>query len=101
MTVTIVHDTTIVTGDHAGAIHYGAAVVVDGGRITAIGPTAELLARHPAAERVDGRGRAVLPGLANTHTHLSRVLARGIYRTSPPPTRRRSPAASPRCPRRR
>jgi len=76
---TIVHDTTIVTGDDAGAIHYGAAVVVDGGRITAIGPTAETLGRHPAAERVDGRGRAVLPGLANTHTHLSRVLARGIY----------------------
>ena len=79
MAVTIVHDTTIVTADDAGAIHYDAALVVDGGRIAAIGPTAEVLARHPAAERVDGRGRAVLPGLANTHTHLSRVLARGIY----------------------
>ncbi len=79
MAATIVHDTTIVTGDDAGAIHHGAALVVDGGRITAIGPTAALLARHPEAERVDGRGRAVLPGLANTHTHLSRVLARGIY----------------------
>jgi 5-methylthioadenosine/S-adenosylhomocysteine deaminase len=77
--VTIVHDTTIVTADDAGAIHYDAALVVDDGRIAAIGPTAEVLARHPAAERVDGRGRAVLPGLANTHTHLSRVLARGIY----------------------
>jgi 5-methylthioadenosine/S-adenosylhomocysteine deaminase len=77
--VTIVHDTTIVTSDDAGAIHYDAALVVDGGRIAALGPSAELLARHPSAERVDGRGRAVLPGLANTHTHLSRVLARGIY----------------------
>jgi 5-methylthioadenosine/S-adenosylhomocysteine deaminase len=77
--VTVIHDATIVTADDAGAIHYGAALVVDGGRITAIGPTAETLAHHPTAERVDGRGRAVLPGLANTHTHLSRVLARGIY----------------------
>jgi 5-methylthioadenosine/S-adenosylhomocysteine deaminase len=77
--VTVVHDTTIVTADDAGTIHYGAALVVDGGRIAAIGPTVETLAAHPAAERVDGRGRAVLPGLANTHTHLSRVLARGIY----------------------
>jgi 5-methylthioadenosine/S-adenosylhomocysteine deaminase len=76
---TVLHDTTIVTGDAAGAIHYGAALVVDGDRITAIGQTSDVLARHPAAERVDGRGRAVLPGLANTHTHLSRVLARGIY----------------------
>jgi 5-methylthioadenosine/S-adenosylhomocysteine deaminase len=77
--VTVVHDATIVTADDAGTIHYGAALVVDGGRIAAIGPTAETLAAYPAAERVDGRGRAVLPGLANTHTHLSRVLARGIY----------------------
>ena len=63
MAVTIVHDTTIVTADDAGAIHYDAALVVDDGRIAAIGPTAEVLARHPAAERVDGRGRAVLPGV--------------------------------------
>jgi 5-methylthioadenosine/S-adenosylhomocysteine deaminase len=77
--VRIVHDTTIVTADDAGRILYDAALVVDGGRVVALGPTAELLARHPGAERVDGRGQAVLPGLANTHTHLSRVLARGIY----------------------
>jgi 5-methylthioadenosine/S-adenosylhomocysteine deaminase len=85
--VTIVHDTTIVTADDAGTIHYDAALAVDGGRVAAIGPTPELHARYPAAERVDGRGRAVLPGLASTHTRLSRVLARGIYEDlSPPPT---------------
>jgi 5-methylthioadenosine/S-adenosylhomocysteine deaminase len=85
--VTVIHDATIVTADDAGAIHYGAALVVDGGRIAAIGPTAQTLAHHPAAERVDGRGRAVLPGLANTHTHLSRVLARG---TTPRPATSRA-----------
>lgn len=85
MAVTVVHDATIVTADDAGAIHYGAALAIDGGRIAAIGPTPELLARYPGAERVDGRGRAVLPGLANTHTHLSRVLARGIYEDLSPP----------------
>jgi 5-methylthioadenosine/S-adenosylhomocysteine deaminase len=79
MAVSVIHDATIVTGDDAGAIHYAAALAVEGPRIVAIGPTPELLARYPTAERVDGRGRAVLPGLANTHTHLSRVLARGIY----------------------
>lgn len=76
MVGTVIHDTTVVTADDAGAIHYGAALVVDNGRIAAIGPTPETLTAHPAAERVDGRGRAVFPGLANTHTHLSRVLAR-------------------------
>jgi 5-methylthioadenosine/S-adenosylhomocysteine deaminase len=79
MPVTVIHDTTIVTADDAGALHYGAALAVDGDRIAALGPTPELLARFPDAERVDGRRRAVLPGFANTHTHLSRVLARGIY----------------------
>jgi 5-methylthioadenosine/S-adenosylhomocysteine deaminase len=83
--VTLIHDTTLVTGDDAGAVHYGGAVAVEGGRIAALGPTAELLARYPGAERIDGRGRAVLPGLANTHTHLSRVLARGIYEDLSPP----------------
>ena len=32
MAVTVVHDATIVTADDAGTIHYGAALVVDGGR---------------------------------------------------------------------
>jgi 5-methylthioadenosine/S-adenosylhomocysteine deaminase len=83
--VTLVHDATIVTGDDAGTIHYEAGLAVEGGRIAAIGPTPELLARYPGAERVDGRDRAVLPGLANTHTHLSRVIARGVYEDLSPP----------------
>jgi 5-methylthioadenosine/S-adenosylhomocysteine deaminase len=97
---TVIHDATIVTADEAGTIHYDAAVAVAGDRIAAIGPTAEVLARHPDAERVNGRGRAVFPGLANTHTHLSRVLARGIAEDlspshTPPFTGGLSPLPSP------
>ncbi len=83
----IVHNTTIVTADEGGSIHYDAALVVRDRRIAAIGPTAELLARYPEAERVDGRGRALLPGFANTHTHFPRTLARGIYEDLSPPHR--------------
>ena len=79
MAATLIHDATIVTVDDSDAILYDAALLVRDGRIAALGPTTELLARHPDAERIDGRGRAILPGFANTHTHLSRVLARGIY----------------------
>jgi cytosine/adenosine deaminase-related metal-dependent hydrolase len=75
----VIHDTTIVTADEGGSIHYGAALVVTGRRIAALGPTAEMHARYPDAVRVDGRGRAILPGFANAHTHLARTLARGIY----------------------
>src|SRR5439155_22441388 len=82
---TLIHDTTIVAADEAGSILYDAALVVHDGCIAPLGPTTELLARYPDAERVDGRVRAILPGLANTHTHLSRVLARGIYEDLSPP----------------
>jgi len=58
---TVIHDTTIVTADDAGTIHRDAALVVDAGRIAAIGPSAELLARHPEAERVDGRPELPVP----------------------------------------
>jgi 5-methylthioadenosine/S-adenosylhomocysteine deaminase len=82
---TVIHDTTVVTADAAGAIHHEAALAVAGGRIVALGPTREVLAQHAGAIRVDGRGRAVLPGLANAHTHFSRVLDRGIAEDLSPP----------------
>src|SRR2546422_1693766 len=85
MAAILIHETTIVTDNEAGSILYDAALVVHDGRIAALGPTTELLARYPDAERTDGRGRAILPGLANTHTHLPRVLARGIYEDLSPP----------------
>jgi cytosine/adenosine deaminase-related metal-dependent hydrolase len=82
---TIIHDTTVVTVDDAGTVERQAALVAQQGRIAAVGPSAALLARYPDAERVDGRGRVVFPGFANTHTHLPRVLARGIYEDLSPP----------------
>jgi hypothetical protein len=82
---TVVHDTTIVTGDAAGTILHDAALAVVGDRIAALGPSADVLARHPEAERVNGRARAVFPGLVNAHTHFSRVLDRGIAEDLSPP----------------
>ncbi|HEU5195262.1 MAG TPA: amidohydrolase family protein [Methylomirabilota bacterium] len=81
----VLHDTTVVTGDEAGTILYDAALLIERGRIAAAGPSAQILAQRPDAERVDARGCAVLPGFANTHTHLPRVLARGIYEDLSPP----------------
>jgi cytosine/adenosine deaminase-related metal-dependent hydrolase len=76
---TIIHNTTIVTADDTFAVYEDAALVIDGDRVAAIGSTTDLLARYPEAERLDGRGKAVLPGFANTHTHFGLTLARGIY----------------------
>lgn len=76
---TLIDGATIVTGDAAGTIHHGGAIVIDGDRVAAIGTSAELRAQHPDAILVDGWNRAVMPGFANTHTHLHLTLARGIF----------------------
>ncbi|MCZ6873326.1 MAG: amidohydrolase family protein [bacterium] len=75
----IIHNTTLMTADDACSVQHDAALVIDHDRITDVGPSGELLVRYPTAERVDGRGKAVLPGFANTHTHFVLTLARGIF----------------------
>lgn len=77
--VTLVDGATIVTGDATSTIHHDGAIAVEGDRIAAIGPSAELRARYPQAAVVNGKNRAVMPGFANTHTHLHLTLARGIF----------------------
>ena len=54
------------------------ALAVEGQRIAAIGPTEAVLADYPDAEQVDGRGRALIPGLVNCHAHMRAVIARGF-----------------------
>lgn len=46
------------------------AVVVEDGRIVAVGGSAELCQRYPAARVIDLGERALIPGLVNAHTHL-------------------------------
>ena len=74
----VIRNTTIVTSDAARTVHHDASIVVDADRIVAIGPAAEIDRAWPGAERVEGRGKAVFPGLVNCHTHLWLTVARGI-----------------------
>jgi imidazolonepropionase len=46
-----------------------AAVIVDGERIGAVGPLAELRARVPSATEIDCEGGVLTPGLVDSHTH--------------------------------
>ncbi len=62
-------DVTVVALDSARAVP-GQSVVVEGDRIVAVGPTATV--QVPAGARVvDGRGRFLMPGLADMHAHLA------------------------------
>ena len=73
-TVVFTH-TTVANPD---AVREDVALAVQGGRIAAIGPTEEVLADYPGAEQYDGRHRALVPGLVNTHAHMRAVIARGF-----------------------
>ncbi|MDA0352266.1 MAG: amidohydrolase family protein [Chloroflexi bacterium] len=77
MTV-VIHDATIVTVDAGRRVLHGEAIAIEGDRIAAIGPNAEVLASYPGAEVIDGRGKAVLPGFANCHTHFGLTISRGV-----------------------
>ena len=74
----VIRDTTVVTGDAARTVRHGASIVVDADRIAAVGSVEEVDRRYPDATRVDGRNKAVFPGLVNCHTHLWFTVARGI-----------------------
>ncbi|HEX4117507.1 MAG TPA: amidohydrolase family protein [Rhizomicrobium sp.] len=66
---------TIITPD---ATNDDYALAVAGDKIAAIGPSAQVLAQYPNSEIVDGRGKAILPGLINCHAHLTATLERGF-----------------------
>jgi len=78
MSLTVIRNATVVTGDAGRTIHHDGAVAVDGARIAAVGPSADVERRWPGAETIDGRGKAVFPGFVNCHTHLWFTVARGI-----------------------
>ncbi|MFO7706802.1 MAG: amidohydrolase, partial [Desulfobacterales bacterium] len=67
----------LLTVDAENRVIPDGAVAVRGGRIAAVGPSAELGSR-PAAEVIDARGGIVMPGLVNTHTHAAMSLFRGL-----------------------
>jgi len=50
------------------------SVAIEGDKITAVGKDV----KERADTVIDARGKAVLPGLINAHTHLSMTLLRGV-----------------------
>jgi 5-methylthioadenosine/S-adenosylhomocysteine deaminase len=65
----------VVTMDEQFRIHPSGSVAIAGGAILAVG---DIAADVDAAETVDCRGRVVMPGLVNAHTHAPMTLLRGL-----------------------
>jgi 5-methylthioadenosine/S-adenosylhomocysteine deaminase len=69
----------VVTMDSSRAIYDDGAVVVKGDTIVAVGPRTDLAAKYAAAQTIDARGKLVLPGFINGHTHVPMTLFRGLH----------------------
>jgi cytosine/adenosine deaminase-related metal-dependent hydrolase len=74
---TAIRNATIVTADAGRTVHHDATLVVENDRIVGIDPT-NRAPDQPGTDVIDGRGKAVFPGLSNCHTHLHLTHSRGI-----------------------
>ena len=54
------------------------AVLVEGERIAAVGPAAQLAGVHPEADRVDLPGCVLAPGFVNLHSHIEYAAYAGL-----------------------
>jgi 5-methylthioadenosine/S-adenosylhomocysteine deaminase len=64
----------VITMDSRRRVLESGSVVIDDGKISAVGKDM----KAKCETTIDARGKAVLPGLINAHTHLSMTLLRGV-----------------------
>ncbi len=69
---------TLLTFGQDKAVIPDGALLIEGDRIVALGPSSELRAKYPQAETLDAGGKLVMPGLICAHTHFYGAFARGM-----------------------
>ncbi len=68
----------VLTMDEKMNQHSRGAVAVNGDAIVAVGPEDEIKREYAGKETIDCKGRVLMPGLVNAHTHVPMTLLRGI-----------------------
>src|SRR5947207_2056515 len=74
----IVRGGTVVTMDGSRRVIENGGVAIKGGRIVALGHTAEIDRTYDAREIINAGGKVIIPGLINGHTHVPMTLFRGL-----------------------
>jgi 5-methylthioadenosine/S-adenosylhomocysteine deaminase len=69
---------TVLTMNEDMDIFAPGAVAVQADKIVAIGEREKIEADYSAEDVIDCTGQVIMPGLVNTHTHLSMTLVRGL-----------------------
>ena len=67
----------VVTQDQRQPVIQEGAVAIAGGRIVAVGPSAEVAERYSARKTLDARRKAVMPGFVDTHLHFRQNFHKG------------------------
>jgi len=74
----IIRGGTVVTMDGSRRVFDNGGVAVKGGRVVAVGPSAEMDLNYSSRQVIEATGKVVIPGLINGHTHVPMTLFRGI-----------------------
>ena len=74
---------TVITVDRDRRVIEDGAVAISGDRIVEVGTAADLEPRHADKQRIDCRGKLVIPGLIDAHGHAGHSLVRTIGADSP------------------
>ena len=74
----VVEGDYVLTMDSDHRVIANGAVAISDGKVVAVGPADDILAKYQPRERVSGKGKVVLPGLINGHAHSAMTLLRGI-----------------------
>jgi 5-methylthioadenosine/S-adenosylhomocysteine deaminase len=74
----IIRGGTVVTMDGERHVIENGAVAVKGGRIVSVGSVTDIDRNYAARKIVNARGKVIIPGLINGHTHVPMTLFRGL-----------------------
>ena len=79
---TLILHGAVITGNRERRVIADGGLAVQGDRIAAVGSAAEVQRQFPSLPVINARGKAVLPGLINVHTHTVLTVLRAIVEDS-------------------
>lgn len=80
----LVFNGKVITNDKTNLFIDNGAVLIDGSIIKEIGKSDELIAKYTGIEKINAKGKIIMPGMINTHHHIYSAFARGLNLKNPP-----------------
>jgi len=74
----IVRNAEILTMDPDFSVFNPGAIAISGTSIEAVGQESDIMENYSAPTVIDGKGKIMLPGFVNAHTHVPMALLRGL-----------------------